>query len=137
MKPDRKSEARAMLSARIFPLLENLLQLGEADAIERRNGKGVRPQANAFQIRLGAGHTRPLYLAALGFVCDYPRCRFIDFKLRAHFLDLRGLLFYHCRKTINGAFQFRDPLLLFQRFIDHGLGLERHSSSIDVDGHRA
>jgi hypothetical protein len=44
MKPDGKSEARMMLSARIFPLLENLLQLGEADAIERRDGKGVRPQ---------------------------------------------------------------------------------------------
>jgi len=42
MKPAGKSEARIMLSARIFPLLEDLLQLGEADAIERRNGKGVR-----------------------------------------------------------------------------------------------
>ena len=42
MKPAGKSEAHIMLSARIFPLLEDLLQLGEADAIERRNGKGVR-----------------------------------------------------------------------------------------------
>ena len=42
MKPAGKSEVRIMLSARIFPLLEDLLQLGEADAVERRNGKGVR-----------------------------------------------------------------------------------------------
>lgn len=42
MKPAGKSEARIMLSARFFPLLEDLLHLGEADAIERRNGKGVR-----------------------------------------------------------------------------------------------
>ena len=42
MKPAGKSEARIILSALIFPLLEDLLQFGEADAIERRNGKGVR-----------------------------------------------------------------------------------------------
>ena len=42
MKPACKWKARIMLSARIFPLPEDLLQLGEADAIERRNGKGVR-----------------------------------------------------------------------------------------------
>ena len=42
MKPAGQSEAPIMLSARIFLLLEDLLQLGEADAIERRNGKGVR-----------------------------------------------------------------------------------------------
>jgi hypothetical protein len=44
MKPAGKSEVRIMLSAQIFPLIESSLQLGEADAIERRNGKGVRPQ---------------------------------------------------------------------------------------------
>ena len=42
MKPAGKSEARIMISVRICALLEDLLQLGEADAIERRNGKGVR-----------------------------------------------------------------------------------------------
>ena len=42
MKPAGQSEAPIMLSARIFPLLEDLLQLSAADAIERRNGKGVR-----------------------------------------------------------------------------------------------
>ena len=35
MKPAGKSESRIMLSARIFPLLADLLQLGETDAIER------------------------------------------------------------------------------------------------------
>ena len=55
--------------------------------------KAFAAGTNAFQIRLGAWHTRPLYMAALGFVCDYLRRRFIDFKLGAHFLDLSSLLF--------------------------------------------
>jgi hypothetical protein len=42
MKPAGKWKACIILFARIFPLLEDLLQLGEADAIEHRNGKGVR-----------------------------------------------------------------------------------------------
>ena len=93
MKPAGKSEACIMLSARIFLLLEDLLQLGEADAIERRNGKGVRPQGRTpSKSALVLWHARPLYMAALGFVCDYLRRRFIDFKLRAHFLDLSCLL---------------------------------------------
>ena len=93
MKPAGKSEARIMLSARIFPLLEDLLQLGEADAIERRNGKGVRRRGERLpKSVLVPWHTRPLFMAALGFVCDYLRRRFIDFKLGAHFLDPRSLL---------------------------------------------
>ena len=48
---------------------------------------------------------------------------FAQFKLGAHFLDLRGLLFYRCRETRNRAFQFREPLLLFAQFIEHGLAL--------------
>jgi len=48
---------------------------------------------NAFPIRLGALDTQGhFYFAALWFVRDYVRRRFIDFKLRAHLLDLRGLL---------------------------------------------
>ena len=42
MKPDRKSEARIILSTRIFPAFEELLQLGQADALGEKNGKGVR-----------------------------------------------------------------------------------------------
>jgi hypothetical protein len=42
MKPAGKSEARIMISVRICALLEDLLQLSAAGAIERRNGKGVR-----------------------------------------------------------------------------------------------
>ncbi len=37
--------------------------------------------------------TRPIYLAALRFVRDYLWRRFAHFKLGAHFLNLRGLLF--------------------------------------------
>ena len=51
-------------------------------------------QTNAFPIRLGAWHPRPHYIAALRFVRDYLWRRFIDFQLGAHFLDLRGLIFY-------------------------------------------
>ena len=36
---------------------------------------------------------RLLYIVALRFVRDYLRRRFAHFKLRAHFLDLRCLLF--------------------------------------------
>src|SRR4030095_7162304 len=103
-----------------------------------RKGKGVRRWGERLSNSPRCfGHTRPLYIPVLVFVRDYLWRRLNNFKLRAHFLDLRGLLFYHYRKTINGAFQFRDPLLLFQRFIDHRFGLERHYSSIDVDGYRA
>ena len=93
MKPAGQSEAPIMLSARIFPLLEDLLQLSAADAMSVETVKAFAAGANAFQIRLGAWHARPLYVAALGFVCDYLRRSFIDFKLGAHFLDLRSLLF--------------------------------------------
>ena len=125
MKPAGKSEARIMLSALIFLLLEDLLQLGEADAIERRNGKGVRRGANAFQIRLGAWHTRPLYMAALGFVRDYLRRRFTHFKLRAHFLDLRGLLFQLGRENLHpfrllgdSDFQGLHFVVLFEELVE-------------------
>ncbi len=82
-----------MISKRIFTSFEDLLQLSQADAIERRKWQRRSPQgANAFPNRLSAWHTRPFYIAALGFVRDYLRRRFIDFKLGAHFLDLRSLL---------------------------------------------
>ena len=42
---------------------------------------------------------------------------FAQFKLGAHFLDLRGLFFHRCCETRNRAFQFRDPPLLFAQFI--------------------
>ena len=70
--------------------------------------KAFAAGANAFQIRLGASHTRPLYMAALGFVCNYLRCRFIDFELRAHFLDLRGLLSQLRRENIHSFCLLRD-----------------------------
>ena len=47
--------------------------------------------------------------------------RFAHLKLRAHLLDLRGLVFHHPRETRNSAFQFRDPLLLIAGFVEHGL----------------
>src|SRR6202035_4181497 len=49
------------------------------------------------------------------------RYRLLHFKLGTHFLDLRGLLFYCCRETRNGVFQFRDSHLLFLEFTEHGL----------------
>ena len=85
--------------ANFYRAFEEPASTGQVDCIEQRKGKGVRRGANAFPIRLGAWHTRPLYIGALGFVRDYLWRRFINFKLRAHFLDLRGLLFHHCRVT--------------------------------------
>src|SRR6266480_3919447 len=76
-----------MLSTRISPSFEDLLQLGQADAIERRKMvKAFAAGTNAFPDRLDAWHTRPFYIAALGLVRDHLRRRFIDFKLSAHFL---------------------------------------------------
>src|SRR5436305_14948231 len=83
-----------MLSTRISPSFEDLLQLGQADAIERRKMvKAFAAGTNAFPNRLDAWHTRPFNLAALGLVRDHLRRRFIDFKLSAPFLHLRGLFF--------------------------------------------
>ena len=58
-------------------------------------------QTNAFPIRLGAWHTRPFYIVTLRFVSDYLRRSFINFELRAHFLDLRGLLFELRRENLH------------------------------------
>src|SRR6266404_6744636 len=99
--------------------------------------KAFATGANTFPNRLGAWHTRPLYIAALGLIRDYLWRRFTHLELGAHFLDLRSLLRHHCRQTLNRPFQFRDPLLLFERLVKHGLGLKRHRVSIGVDEHCA
>jgi hypothetical protein len=39
---------------------------------------------------------------------DGLRCGFAQFKLGAHLLDLRGLLFHRCRETCDSAFQLID-----------------------------
>jgi hypothetical protein len=38
---------------------------------------------------------------------------------------------------LNGGFLFGDPLLLFERFVEHGLGLERHPVPVGIDGYCA
>src|SRR5437016_3383004 len=92
---------------------------------------GERPSNS---LRLGAWHTRRLYIAALRFVYDHLWGRFAYFKLGAHFLDLRGLVFHHCREALNRAFQFRDPLLLIEGFVEHGLRRSHLvSSGVDED----
>src|SRR5882757_5839279 len=101
-----------------------------------RDGKGVRHTANAFPNRLGAWHTRPLYIGALGFIRDYLWRRLVHFKLRAHLLDLRGLLFHYPRETRNAPFQFSDSLLLIAGFVEHGLR-RSHLVSSGVDEVRA
>ena len=65
----------------------------------------------------------PLPVAALLIVQYGLRCRFAQLQVGAHFLDLRGLLFHRCCETRNRAFQFRDSLLFFTQFIEHGLAL--------------
>ena len=46
--------------------------------------------------------------AALGFVRDHLRRRFADFKLCAHFLDLRGLLFKLSRENLHSFLLLGD-----------------------------
>jgi len=59
-----------------------------------------------FRIRLGAfTHPRLLYLTTLWFVHDHLGRRFAHFKLDAHFLDLRGLLFQLGRKLRSLLFE--------------------------------
>ena len=64
-------------------------------------------------------------MAALGFVRDYLRRRFIDFKLGAHFLDLRGLLLQLGRENLHpfrllrdGGFQALHFLVLFEELVE-------------------
>ena len=71
---------------------------------QRRSPRGRTP----FQIRLGAWHTRPLYFAALRFVRDYLWRRLAHFKLSAHFLYLRGLLFQLRRQNLHSFLLLRD-----------------------------
>ena len=70
--------------------------------------KAFAAGANAFPIRLGASHTRPLYFADLRLVRDYLRRRFAHFNLGAHFLDLRGLLFELDRESLHPFLLLRD-----------------------------
>jgi len=61
--------------------------------------------ANAFPVTsLGVRHTRPSYLATLRFIDDYLRRGFVHLNLRAHFLDLRGLLFQLRNHGLHFAF---------------------------------
>ena len=114
-----------MLSTRISPSFEDLLQLGQADAIERRKMvKAFAAGTNAFPDRLDAWHTRPFYIAALGLVRDHLRRRFIDFKLSAHFLDLRGLFFELGRESLYLFLLLPDRCLqLFNLAIESGVGI--------------
>src|SRR6266516_4288024 len=69
--------------------------------------------ANAFPIRLGAWHTRPIYLAALRFVYDHLWRSFAHFNLGAHLLDLGGLFFELRNHGIHFPLQLSDRRLLF------------------------
>ena len=92
MKPAANPKPALCFLRESFRCLKTCFNLAKPMLLSVETVKAFAAGANAFQIRLGAWHARPLYMAALGFVCDYLRRRFIDFKLRAHFLDLRGLL---------------------------------------------
>src|SRR6266550_7582096 len=76
-------------------------------------------------------------------ICDDLRRWSAGFELRAHFLDLRGLLFYRRHQARNCVFQFRDSLLLLLKFIEVCLGLGTlgapcsHLLPAGIDKHRA
>jgi len=82
----------------------------------KQEGKGVRHGGRtlsnfALHLAQKAG------IAGLRFVCSYFCGWLVYLQLRAHSLDLRGLFFDHGRETHDRSFQFRDPLLLFERLI--------------------
>jgi len=106
--------------------------------------KAFAPGANAFPNRLGAWHTRPFYIAALGLVRDYLRRSFIDFKLGAHFLDLRGLLFQLGREDFHpflllrdGDFQVLHFFVLFEELVEqHRVDLlVAHGADFTIPAH--
>ena len=69
-------------------------------------------------------HARPIYIAVLRFVYDYLWRRFAHFKLGAHFLDLRGLLFeLGCESRYLFLLLRNCCLQLLNFVIQHGLAL--------------
>jgi hypothetical protein len=74
-------------------LFEDVLQRDQADGIER-SVKGVRRGGERpFQFALMIGKQGTVQSQPLWFVRDHLWRRFAHFKLGAHLLDLRGLLF--------------------------------------------
>ena len=92
------------------------------DAIDDRKGKAFRRGANAIPNSSLCSALKPLYLAALRILLgDGLPCSLVHFDVRAHLLELRGLIFHHRREACNSAFQIRDPLLLIAGLVEHGL----------------
>ena len=45
-------------------------------------------------------------------------CRFVRFRLGAHFLDLRCLLLHGCDETCHRRFQLLSPFVLFEKLVE-------------------
>ena len=72
------------------------------------NGKGVRHRGERLSKSPQCLGTQGQLLAPLRFVRDDFWRRFIHFELRAHFLDLRGLLFELGRQNFHPFLLLRD-----------------------------
>src|SRR5262249_44736892 len=131
-----------VFAARIFRALSALSSVVKLELLSGEMAKAFAAKGRTpFHIRLGAWHTRQLSIAALGLVRDYLWRRFINFKLRAHFLDLRGLLFKLSRQDFHpflllghSSFQAFDfPVLLEKLVEQHRVDLlvaDRHGFTI-------
>ena len=81
-----------MISTRIFRRLKPCFDSARPMLSSDENGKGVRHMGERLSKSARCLSHKAVYIAVLGLVRDYLRRRFIDFKLGAHFLDLRSLL---------------------------------------------
>ena len=106
------AQRRRVIRGRTYLLSSSMRRIGISARLRTDSGKVISGSmfnsasgngvvealaaANAFPIRLGAWHTRPIYLAALRFVYDHLWRSFAHFNLGAHLLDLSGLLFDRC-----------------------------------------
>ncbi len=93
MKPVRTAGSALSFLSEFFRRLNTCFNAASCCYRATETVKAFATGANAFTNRLSAWHTRPRYIAVLWFVRDDLWCRFVNFKLGAHFLDLRGLLF--------------------------------------------
>ena len=94
---------------------------GKLGVVAREDLFGKLPKRTSWQPYTppkSSARSEILACALLPILDDCSRRKFVDLNLRAHFLDLGGLLFHRCRKTCNSAFQLLDFLVLFEELVE-------------------
>jgi len=83
--------------------------------------------------------TQPRLQPALGIV-DHPRCWLARFKLVAHLLDLRRLLFHRCDEICHRWFQLLSLFVLLEKLVEqhrvHGFVAYREHFPFGIPSHQ-